>query len=99
MPTYDLPNGGELVLDYEAIGKLLRSPGMRGLMAEAATSIAAIALNAEGVERVWVETYTTDRGAAAVTIAVRGGEDAELKYGILSDAALAAGLEYAQKAA
>lgn len=95
---YDLPGGGELHLDYAAIGKFLKSPGMRGLMAEAANAVAAIALGGEGVERVWVETYTTDRGAASVTIAVRGGNDAEVKYGILSDAALSAGLEYAQKA-
>lgn len=97
MPTYELPNGGELVLDYAAVGKFLRSPQMRGLMGEAANAIAAIALGGEGVERVWVDTYTTDRGAAAVTIAVKGGDDAEVKYGILSDAALQAGLEYAQK--
>ena len=95
---YDLPGGGELHLDYAAIGKFLKSPAMRGLMAEAANAVAAIALDGEGVERVWVETYTTDRGAAAVTIAVKGGADSEIKYGILSDAALGVGLEYAQKA-
>ena len=98
MPTYELENGGELVLDYEAVGRFLKSRAMQGLMADAANAIAAIALGGEGVERVWVDTYTTDRGAAAVTIAVRGGDDAELKYGILSDAALQVGLEYAQKA-
>jgi len=95
---YEFGEGGELVLDYDAIGKLLRGAPMQGLMAEAANSVAAIALGGEGVQRVWVETYTTDRGAAAVTIAVTGGEDAEIKYGILSDAALSAGLEYKQKA-
>lgn len=94
---YSLPGGGELHLDYAAIGRFLKGPAMQGLMAEQAANVAAIALAGEGVERVWVDTYTTDRGAAAVTIAVKGGEDAELKYGILSDAALAAGLEYAQK--
>lgn len=98
MPTYELENGGELHLDYDAVGRFLKGPAIQGLMAEAANSVAAIALGGEGVERVWVDTYTTDRGAAAVTIAVRGGDDAELKYGILSDAALQAGLEYAQKA-
>jgi hypothetical protein len=76
MPTYQLEGGGELHLDYDAVGALLRSSAMQGLMADA---------------------YTTDRGAASVTIAVRGGDDAELKYGILSDAALQVGLEYAQK--
>lgn len=95
---YALEGGGELVLDYQAIGTFLKSPQMRGLMQEAANAVAVIATSGEGVERVWVDTYTTDRGAAAVTIAVKGGEDAELKYGILSDAALSAGLEYAQKA-
>lgn len=95
---YDLPGGGELHLDYEAIGKFLKSPAMRGLMQEAANAVAITALAGEGVERTWVDTYTTDRGAAAVTIAVKGGSDAELKYGILSDAALAVGLDYAQKA-
>lgn len=95
---YQLENGGELHLDYDAIGKLLKGPLMQGLMAEAANAVAAIALGGEGVQTVWVDTYTTDRGAAAVTIAVRGGDDAEVKYGILSDAALSAGLEYRQKA-
>jgi hypothetical protein len=97
MPTYQLEGGGELHLDYDAVGALLRSSAMQGLMADAAHAVAAIALAGEGVERVWVDTYTTDRGAASVTIAVRGGDDAELKYGILSDAALQVGLEYAQK--
>lgn len=97
MAPYSLPNGGEIVLDYAAIGRFLKSPGMRGLMGEAANAVAAIALDGPGVERVWVNTYTTDRGAASVTIAVRGGEDSEVKYGILSDAALGVGLEYAQK--
>ena len=98
MPTYQLENGGELHLDYEAVGKFLRSPQMRGLMAEAANAVAAVAVGGEGVQRVWVDTYTTDRGAASVTIAVKGGDDSEVKYGILSDAALGVGLEYAQKA-
>ncbi len=98
MATYDLGGGGELHLDYGAVGELLRSPGMQGLMAQAAHAVAGIALGGEGVQQVWVDTYTTDRGAASVTIAVRGGDDAELKYGILSDAALQVGLEYAQKA-
>lgn len=96
--AYEFGDGGELHLSYDAIGDLLRGPLMQGLMAETANNVAAIALAGEGVERVWVDTYTTDRGAAAVTIAVRGGENAELKYGILSDAALSAGLEYRQKA-
>lgn len=94
---YPLAGGGELHLDYRAIGRILRSAEMRGMMAQAANTIAAIALGGEGVEKVWVDTYTTDRGAASVTIAVEGGEDSELKYGILSNAALRAGLEYAQK--
>lgn len=99
MPTYELAgSSAELHLDYEAVGRFLKSPAMRGLMAEYANTVAAIAIDGEGVQNVWVETYTTDRGAAAVTIAVRGGNDAEVKYGILSDAALQAGLEYAQKA-
>lgn len=94
---YQLPNGGELVLDYAAVGALLRSAGMRSLMTEMAHRVAAIAVGGEGVERVWVDSYTTDRSAAAVTIAVKGGEDGELKYGILANAATAAGLEYSQK--
>lgn len=97
MATFKLEGGGELVTDYAAIGKLLRGAPMQGLMAEAAHAVAGVAGSGEGVERVWVETYTTDRGAAAVTIAVRGGDDAEVKYGILSDAALSVGLEYAEK--
>lgn len=97
MAPYKLPNGGELHLDYEGVGKFLRSSAMRGLMAEAGAAVAAVSLGGEGVERVWVDTFYTDRASAAVTIAVKGGADAELKYAILSDAALAVGLEYAQK--
>lgn len=96
--SYDFgPDGGELHLDYAAVGKVLRGAPMQALMADAANAVAAIALGGEGVQSVWVDTYTTDRGAAAVTIAVVGGDDAEIKYGILSDAALQVGLEYAQK--
>lgn len=96
--VYKLEGGGELQVDYEGVGRLLRSRQMRGLMQEAANAVAAIALGGEGVQQVWVDTYTTDRGAASVTISVVGGDQAEVKYGILSDAAISVGLEYAQKA-
>lgn len=89
---YFTPNGAELRLDYDGIRKLLNSAEMAGVMAEAANGLAA-ELSARGVEKVWVDTYTTDRRAAAVTIADYDIEGAEAKRGLLSDAALAVGLE------
>ena len=86
-----LPNGAQLMLDYDGIGEVLRSADMQGVMAEFANALAA-ELGGRGVERVWVDTYTTDRGAASVTIPDYSGDD-ELKWGLLADAATAIGLE------
>lgn len=90
--AYFGPGGQELRLDYDGIGKILRSGEMAGVMAEAANNLAA-ELMSRGVERVWVDTYTTDRRAAAVTIPDYNLEGVEAKAGLLSDAALSVDLE------
>lgn len=89
-----LPNGSELRIDYSGLGKIMRSKGMQGVMAEFANKMAAELL-ARGIDRVWVSTYTTDRGAASITLPdISDGQ--ELKFGYLADAAAAVGLEIKQ---
>jgi|GEM_PF-2205378 len=86
-----LPNGSELRIDYRGLGKIMRSRGMQGVMAEFANKMAEELL-ARGVDRVWVSTYTTDRGAASITVPEYSDGD-ELKFGYFSDAAAAVGLD------
>ena len=82
--------GFELHLDYAAVGAVLRSPELGGLMGDIADQVAA---NVPGdATRTFVDRYTTDRAAASVTV-VDWSAAHELKYGDLFDAAAAAGLE------
>lgn len=92
---FGLAGGGEFVMDEDAIGELLKSPTMVGIVQEAANAV-AIELGRRGVKTVWVDTYRTDRQAAAVTIAGYGS-GAELVYGLLGDAAESVGLEVHRK--
>lgn len=90
---FPIPNsgGGELRIDYPALGKIMRSPGVQALLNVKATAMLA-ALSSSG--RGWTARYTSDRAVVAITVGIRGGaENAELKYGALSDAAASAGLE------
>ena len=96
MAPYVGPVGNEVGLHYDGIAKILRSGAMAGAMAEAANAVAA-ELAGAGVETVWVDTYTTDRRAASVTIPDYKAEGMEAKYGTLSEAALAVGLEVTKK--
>lgn len=90
---FELPHGGELRVDYAGLGRIMKSPGVQSVLNQRAAAMAAI-LNDDAKGRTWVESYTTDRRVVAITVGVEGGADnAELKSGILSEAALAVGLE------
>lgn len=90
MARYPLAGGGSFELDEDGIGEILRSPQMAGIVREAANAV-AVEAGLRGADQVWVDHYQTDRAAAAVTIPY--SRDDEIKYGILIDAATAAGLD------
>lgn len=92
MPAYP---GVQLHLDYRALGDVLRSTAMRNLMTETAQALAQ-ELGNRGVDRVWVNAYTTDRAAASVTIPEHS-VDREIRDGLLTNAATAIGLEVRQR--
>lgn len=83
---------GELTIDYAELGAVMRSAEIRAIVTEAAHAVAAELGGDPEVDRVWVNSYTTDRAAASVTIPGYTG-DMELKYGALRSAAAGAGLE------
>jgi hypothetical protein len=83
-------------LDSPGIAEILKSAEVASEVAEAAYSVADYAdhTTQAGVEiPVEVDTYTTDRAAAGVTLAHPAGLGIEAKYGVLARAASAAGLE------
>lgn len=86
-----------LHLDYAAIGRILRVQ-MREPVLKAAREIAAhVDLGSVTDAEVQVTPYTTDRAAAAVTIAHPAGTAMEAKHGTLRKAAAAAGYEVKSK--
>jgi hypothetical protein len=90
---FALPEGGELRIDYAGLGLVMKSPGVQAELNRRAAAMTSI-LAEEAKGRIWVERYTTDRAVVSVTIGIEGGAaNAELKTGIISDAALRAGLE------
>lgn len=88
--SYPLAGGGSFELDEDGVGEILRSSQMVGIVREAANAV-AVEAGLRGASQVWVDHYQTDRAAASVTIPY--SPDSELKYGILIDAATAAGLD------
>lgn len=89
--VYPLPGGAVFVLDEGEVGELLRSDEMTNLVRTAANALAT-ELGHQGVDTVWVDNYQTDRAAAAVTIP-NHTDSAELKTGLLADAATRIGLD------
>lgn len=80
-------------LDYRAIGRILREE-MRGPVDAAARDIAArVDVGSVTEAEVTVRPYTTDRAAAAVSIAHPAGLAIEAKHGALKKAAASVGLE------
>ena len=78
-------------LDYEALGRVLKKQ-LRGPMTRLAAEIAANVDVPSGVP-VTVRPYTTDRAAAAVTIAHPSGVAEQAKHGALTKAAARLGVE------
>lgn len=85
-----LPGGGRLVLDYAALGRVLKSPEVRAAVVDAAERAASIYSGPGSIE---VRTYTTDRAVAGITVTGPNPIGDELVNGSLSSAARAAGLE------
>ena len=83
-------------LDHSAIEDMLKND-MRGPIDELATTIAGNVSTGSVDAQVTVKSYTTDRAAAAVTIAHPAGLAIEAKYGALKKAAAAEGLEVTAK--
>ena len=86
-----------VVLDYAAIGRILRED-MRKPIDELAAKIAAnVDVGDVTDAEVVVTADTTDRAKAYVTIAHPAGMAMEAKYGTLKRAAAATGLEVVSK--
>lgn len=85
-----------LRLDSPGIAEVLKSAEVASAVSAAAHAVASgvdeTARNGEAIP-VRVSTYTTDRAAAAVTMAHPAGLAKEARYGSLARAAEAAGLE------
>lgn len=94
----------KLELDHAGIAELLKSSGIRSLVDGAAADIAGIVegqgqMVNNGTEAlpVVVDSYTTDRHAASVTLAHPAGLAVQAKHGTLTRAAAGAGLEVTEK--
>ncbi len=85
-------------LDYKGVGELLKSDEIAKAVNAAAAAIAAIVDVGSVTEaQVTVREYTTDRRAAAVSIAHPAGLAIEAKYGALAKAAASVGLTVKSK--
>ncbi|MFF3671690.1 hypothetical protein [Microtetraspora malaysiensis] len=83
-----------LELDYKGIGEILASPEMHAVINGLAGQIAAtVRAGLPSQAEVIVDSYTTDRGAAAVVIKDRRAMGWQARDGVLTRAAGAAGLE------
>ncbi|TDC33457.1 hypothetical protein [Micromonospora sp. KC213] len=84
-------------LDHKGIAEILKSAGFAAAMAEKAEEVAAHVHAHHSIRRhgMPVETgpFETDRATQSVTIAHPGGLGVQGKYGVLTQAATAAGLE------
>jgi hypothetical protein len=90
-------------LDSRGLAGVLTSADMTQAVRETADAVAdnvaTQGLTAEDGTKVTadVETYTTDRAAAAVTIDGPWGLGMQAKHGVLTKAAAAAGLEVSER--
>lgn len=88
--------GMKIRLDRGGMRAMLQSDEVAAAVSDVADGVMAnVDLPPQHAHRVDVEvdTYTTDRAAAAVTLAHAGGLGIEAKYGVLARAASAAGLQ------
>lgn len=84
----------KITLDHAGIAQLLKAPGTRAAVRDAATKIAAhvsASITDPDVEVV-VDDYTTDRAAASVSVRDVRGQAWQARDGILTRAAGASGL-------
>ncbi|MFD6638326.1 hypothetical protein ACFWDN_21195 [Micromonospora chalcea] len=89
--------GPNIRLDHKGIAEILKSAGFAAAVAAKAAEVEAIVSAHQSIRRhempVESEAYETDRAAHEVTIAHPGGLGVEGKYGALTQAARAVGLE------
>lgn len=83
---------GAFVRDPAGLGRILKSTEMAAMVQDAAERIAADA-EASSELPVEVNTYVTDRAAAAVTIVHPAGMAEQAKHGTLTRAAGSIGAE------
>ncbi|MBM0205040.1 hypothetical protein JNW90_19780 [Micromonospora sp. STR1s_5] len=84
----------EVEVDFAGIGEVARSPEVRQMVNEAAGEIASRVRGLVGADvPVTVSEYSTDREAAAVTIADRRGVGLQAKHGVLTRAASGIGAD------
>lgn len=84
----------EVEVNFAGIGEVARSAGVRQMVNEATEQIASKLRGLVGDDvLVTVTEYTTDREAAAVTIADRRGIGLQAKHGVLTRAAAGIGAE------
>lgn len=91
--------GINLNLDFEEIGQILKvtcAPAINTMALEVAANAAADA-NLPDNATVTVAQFTTDRAIAVVRVNHPAGLALQAKYGILTKAAAAAGLEVTAK--
>lgn len=81
-----------VTLDHRGLAAVLKSAEMRDLVDPVAHRLAAKVAATSGMEVV-VDSYVTDRAAAAVVVLDRGAASAQAKHGILTRAATSEGLE------
>jgi hypothetical protein len=90
----------KLKLDHPGMKEMLLSAEVAAAIADVAETVASnvseYARNGDAIP-VDVSAYTSDRAAAAVTLAHPAGVGKEAKYGTLSAAAAAAGLEVTER--
>ncbi|MFI0914308.1 hypothetical protein [Streptomyces abikoensis] len=87
-------------LESAGVRELLQGAEVRALVDRVAAEVAAKARTAVGDQvPVEVRSYTTDRGAASVTLAHARGMALQAKEGVLTRAAGAAGLEVKERGA
>lgn len=84
-------------LDHKGIAEVLKSEGARAAVHGLAEKIADEVRAADDSLDVVVDDYTTDRAAASVTIRDQRGRLLQVRDGILTRAASAAGLEVRER--
>lgn len=95
--------GFPIKVDHGGFAELLKSSEMQQVVQETADAVASnvtsqgLTVASGGNLSVEVDTYITDRAAAAVTITHAAGLGMQAKYGVLTKAAAAAGLEVTEK--